>query len=99
MFQEWPTVSVYVDALVKHYQQHWMLPDIMKTMGVSNETLLEVKQLRSQATLGLLHFASYAPETAYKMVHHAHEVTWWNSTFPKMFKTNEFMKSRNQVDN
>ena len=70
LFSEWPTiVSVYVDALVKHYTQKWSLPDIMNTMGVKNETLLDLKQLRSQATLGLFSFASYGPQTAYQLVH------------------------------
>lgn len=70
MFQQWPTlVSIYIDALVKEYSVKWELPEILRTMAVSNETLLDLKQLRSQAMLGMLTFASYEAKTAHAMVH------------------------------
>ena len=62
-------MTAYVDAAVRHYKQKWELPEVLNNMGVSNETLIDLKELRTNATIGLLTFASYSQEKAHKLVH------------------------------
>ena len=70
VFSQWPPlVSIYVDSAVKFYKNKWSLPEVMTTMGLTNETLVDLKELRSNATLGLLQFASYGPAEAYSLAH------------------------------
>ena len=58
-----------MDSAVKFYKNKWSLPEVMTTMGLTNETLVDLKELRSNATLGLLQFASYGPAEAYSLAH------------------------------
>lgn len=69
VFSQWPPlVTAYVDAAVRHYKQKWELPEILSNMGVSNETLIDLKELRTNATIGLLTFASYSQAKAHRLV-------------------------------
>ena len=58
-----------MDSAVKFYKNKWSLPEVMTTMGLTNETLVDLKELRSNATLGLLQFASYGPAEAHSLAH------------------------------
>ena len=77
VFSQWPPlVTSYIDAAVRHYKQKWELPEILTNMGVSNETMIDLKELRTNATIGLLTFASYSQSKAHDLVHGGSTAPW-----------------------